>query len=463
MEFEEGSLVLLKVSPWKGLTRFGKKGKLSPRYVGPFEILKRVGKVAYELALPPHMEHIHNIFHVSMLKKYNPDSRHVIEYEPIELQEDLSYVESLIEILEKREKVLRNKVTVSGGVGGVRTLGSSSPARQNFSGDPLVKLQFSTLSFGEETVRSLSMNVKEPDRRNFCQLLQMGQANAGKEILVKTVGQFMPTYTMNVILIPLKVIYDLERMFSKFWWGSKSNGNKRIHWLSWPRMCSFIWKSVWEAKVVTVVGSRWKNQKHTQVSDVVNSAIQYLVQWTNAQSWSLKALFQSVNKGDGAEKWVVPHVDTINVNVDASTFEDQDAFGFGILARNHKGEVEYAKTLRFRGLVSAVVAEIMAIKEALSWIKEGSWQKVGLESDCLVTVQALRSKIEMISPFGRVVMPCRGLLRDLNTMSVFFVKLSANMAVHHLATVSYLYPDRVFHGGDVPIEVKNVLLSDLSS
>ncbi|KAL8100056.1 hypothetical protein AgCh_032353 [Apium graveolens] len=110
MDFEEGNLVLLKVSPWKGLTRFGKKGKLSPRYVGPFEILKRVGKVAYELALPPHMEHIHNVFHVSMLKNYNPHSRHVIEYEPIELKADLSYVESPIEILEEREKVLRNRV-----------------------------------------------------------------------------------------------------------------------------------------------------------------------------------------------------------------------------------------------------------------------------------------------------------------------------------------------------------------
>nr|XP_017224824.1 PREDICTED: uncharacterized protein LOC108201049 [Daucus carota subsp. sativus] len=110
MEFEEGEPVLLKISPWKGLSRFGKKGKLSPRYVGPFEILRRVGKVAYELALPPHMEHIHNVFHVSMLKKYHPDSRHVIEYEPVELQADLSYVESPIEILDRKEKVLRNKV-----------------------------------------------------------------------------------------------------------------------------------------------------------------------------------------------------------------------------------------------------------------------------------------------------------------------------------------------------------------
>ena len=110
VEFEDGEAVLLKVSPWKGLSRFGKKGKLSPRSVGPFEILRRVGKVAYELALPPQMEHIHNVFHVSMLKKYNPDSKHVIEYEPVELEADLSYVEMPVEILDRKEKVLRNKV-----------------------------------------------------------------------------------------------------------------------------------------------------------------------------------------------------------------------------------------------------------------------------------------------------------------------------------------------------------------
>ncbi|KAL8155372.1 hypothetical protein AgCh_000671 [Apium graveolens] len=109
MEFEIREAVLLKVSPWKGLSRFGKKGKLSLRYVGPFEILKRVGKVAYELALPPHMQHIHNVFHVSMLKRYLLDSNHVIEYEPIEIQPDLSFVEQPVQILDKKERVLRNK------------------------------------------------------------------------------------------------------------------------------------------------------------------------------------------------------------------------------------------------------------------------------------------------------------------------------------------------------------------
>lgn len=109
VDYEVGEPVLLKVSPWKGLTRFDKKGKLSPRFVGPYKILKHVGKVAYELALPPHMQHIHNVFHVSMLKKYNPDAKYDIEHEPIEIQPDLSYVEQPVEILDRKEKVLRNK------------------------------------------------------------------------------------------------------------------------------------------------------------------------------------------------------------------------------------------------------------------------------------------------------------------------------------------------------------------
>ena len=109
VNFQVGDQVLLKVSPWKGLTRFGKRGKLNPRFVGPFKILKAVGKVAYELALPPYMQHIHNVFHVSMLKKYHPDTKHVIEYEPVEIQPDLSYEEQPVEIQDRKQKTLRNK------------------------------------------------------------------------------------------------------------------------------------------------------------------------------------------------------------------------------------------------------------------------------------------------------------------------------------------------------------------
>ena len=77
--------------------------------MGPFEILKKVGNIAYKLALPPHMQHIHNVFHVSLLKKYHMDSRHIIEHDPVEIQSDLSYVEHPVQILDRQEKLLRNK------------------------------------------------------------------------------------------------------------------------------------------------------------------------------------------------------------------------------------------------------------------------------------------------------------------------------------------------------------------
>ena len=78
LEFEVGEHVFLKISPMRGIMRFGKKGKLSPRFVGPFEILERVGVVAYRLALPPSMFGVHDVFHISMLRKYIRDPSHVL-------------------------------------------------------------------------------------------------------------------------------------------------------------------------------------------------------------------------------------------------------------------------------------------------------------------------------------------------------------------------------------------------
>ncbi|KAL5563812.1 hypothetical protein UlMin_033559 [Ulmus minor] len=110
LEFQVGDLVFLKVAPMKGVMRFGKKGKLSPRFIGPFEILERVGKVAYKLALPPELSSVHNVFHVSMLKKYVSDPSHVLEHEPIQVNEYLTYEEKPVQILDQKDKTLRNKV-----------------------------------------------------------------------------------------------------------------------------------------------------------------------------------------------------------------------------------------------------------------------------------------------------------------------------------------------------------------
>ena len=95
--------MFFKVSPVRGTLRFGQKGKLSRRFIGPYEILSRVSDVAYRLALPREIACVHNVFHVSMLKKYVVDSSHVLQHEPLEIREDPTYVEKLVKIIETKE------------------------------------------------------------------------------------------------------------------------------------------------------------------------------------------------------------------------------------------------------------------------------------------------------------------------------------------------------------------------
>ena len=110
LEIQVGNHVLLKVSPTKGVMRFGVRGKLSPRYVGPFEILEKIGAVAYRLALPPSLAGVHNVFHVSMLRKYVPDPNHVVELGPLQFREDLSYEEQPVKVVDRKEQVLRRRI-----------------------------------------------------------------------------------------------------------------------------------------------------------------------------------------------------------------------------------------------------------------------------------------------------------------------------------------------------------------
>jgi hypothetical protein len=109
LEFEVGDHVFLKVSPIRGVMRFGKKGKLSPRFIGPFEITQKVGKLAYRVALPPDLIGAHDAFHVSMLRKYIANPKVIVEYEPLGIQEGLTYVEEPVKIVDKKEQVLRTK------------------------------------------------------------------------------------------------------------------------------------------------------------------------------------------------------------------------------------------------------------------------------------------------------------------------------------------------------------------
>ena len=109
LDFEVGDHVFLKVMPKRGVVRFGKRGKLSPRFIGPFEMLERVGTVAYRLALPPSMSGVHEVFHVSMLRKYTLDLAHMVDWGQIKVDTDGTFKEGPVCILDSRDQVLRSK------------------------------------------------------------------------------------------------------------------------------------------------------------------------------------------------------------------------------------------------------------------------------------------------------------------------------------------------------------------
>ena len=104
-----GDKVFLKVSPWRKVIRFGKKRKLSPRFIRPYEVLERIGPVAYRLALPLELAKLHDVFHVSMLQKYHSDESHLLPVQEIQIQEDFSYDEEQKAILAREVKQLWNK------------------------------------------------------------------------------------------------------------------------------------------------------------------------------------------------------------------------------------------------------------------------------------------------------------------------------------------------------------------
>ncbi|XP_020266350.1 uncharacterized protein LOC109841823 [Asparagus officinalis] len=110
LEFQVGDHVFLKVSPTRGVKRFGIQGKLSPRFIGPFEILERIGPVAYRLALPPALSGVHDVFHISMLRKFIRDPNEIVELSPVELKPDLTYEERPERIVDFKEQVLRHRI-----------------------------------------------------------------------------------------------------------------------------------------------------------------------------------------------------------------------------------------------------------------------------------------------------------------------------------------------------------------
>ncbi|GKB11996.1 hypothetical protein Tco_0845919 [Tanacetum coccineum] len=107
VEFQVGDKVMLKVLPWKGVVRFGKRGKLNPRYVRPFKVLEQVGSIAYKLELPQDLSRVHNTFHVSNLKKCYADEPLVVPLDGLHFDDKLHFVEEPVEIMDRKVKQLK--------------------------------------------------------------------------------------------------------------------------------------------------------------------------------------------------------------------------------------------------------------------------------------------------------------------------------------------------------------------
>nr|GFC76483.1 putative reverse transcriptase domain-containing protein [Tanacetum cinerariifolium] len=107
MEFQVGDEVMLKVLPWKGVVRFGKRGKLNPKYVGPFKILERVRDVSYKIDLPKELSRVHNTFYVSNLKKCHADEPLAVPLDGLHFDDKLHFVEEPVEIMDREVKWLK--------------------------------------------------------------------------------------------------------------------------------------------------------------------------------------------------------------------------------------------------------------------------------------------------------------------------------------------------------------------
>ncbi|GJV31289.1 hypothetical protein Tco_1391689, partial [Tanacetum coccineum] len=107
MEFQVGDKFMLKVSPWKGVVHFGKRGKLNPRYVGPFKVLEKVGEVAYKLEIPEELSRVHNTFHVSNLKKCYADEPLAVPLDGLHFDDKLQFVEEPVKIMDHEVKRLK--------------------------------------------------------------------------------------------------------------------------------------------------------------------------------------------------------------------------------------------------------------------------------------------------------------------------------------------------------------------
>uniref|UniRef100_A0A803QSB3 RNase H type-1 domain-containing protein n=1 Tax=Cannabis sativa TaxID=3483 RepID=A0A803QSB3_CANSA len=216
-----------------------------------------------------------------------------------------------------------------------------------------------------------------------------------------------------------------------------------------------LWR-IWTAR-----NDQLWNNKSTTVLEVIQSARTNLGTWQNAQSNGSFPLL-NVNFGNGKEHWTKPISTKLKINVDGAIFESENRFGFGFI-RDSTGKFVQAVSGSRLGVVSPEIAEVVGMKEVLSWIKTMQVTDVEVETDSLVTVQAINGSVQIPSQFGLIVQDCRLLLSELQDVFISFVKRSVNRAAHCIARQSCFMSDCMFDEFSAPSNLLSIVRDDISS
>ncbi|KAM6567737.1 hypothetical protein CsatA_026865 [Cannabis sativa] len=178
--------------------------------------------------------------------------------------------------------------------------------------------------------------------------------------------------------------------------------------------------------------------------------------------WELQSNFVAHLHELGCERWSKSDANKLKINVDSAVFAAENAYGSGIVVRDDGGRLIEAFATYVTGDVQPELAEIMGIKEALSWVKRKGIQDVVIESDSLLLIQALDSSIRMPSLFGLMVVECQTLLLSLVNVKICFVKRSANRVAHYVARNFCFWSGCNFVEGSAPAALQTLILVDLA-
>ncbi|KAM6547504.1 hypothetical protein CsatB_019180 [Cannabis sativa] len=206
------------------------------------------------------------------------------------------------------------------------------------------------------------------------------------------------------------------------------------------------------------------HQKACNAADVMFTARLTLAQWKNANSRNFEPLLVPSGTYDSGERWSKPAANMLKINVDGAVFHAANAYGSGVVIRDTAGSLIEAFSVYNLGCSQPEIAEIIGIKEALSWIKtqeDQVIQGVIIETDCLVALQALHSSIRMPSLFGLLVSECHETLSNLHNVEICYVKRSANRVAHCVARNSCYWSGCHFVEGSIPMELHSLLIADL--